>query len=143
MSVRDVEQLDERGMTAWDKHNTDEFADLFADGFVYRDSSLPEPLHSKDAIKQYMQGWYTAFPDMHVRQTNRVANEDAVSAEIEFIGTNSGPLMMGGQQLPPTGRSVVGHGAYFAKVRDGKIVEFSAHPDVAEMMMQLGMMPQG
>ena len=143
MSVREIEQLDDRGMSAWDKHNRDDFADMFADSFVFRDSSLPQPLQSKDEIRQYMQGWFTAFPDMHVRQINRVASEDSVGAEFEFTGTNTGPLMMGGQELPPTGRAVVGHGAYFVKVRDGKVVEFSAHPDVAEMMMQLGIMRQG
>jgi hypothetical protein len=49
---------------------------------------------------------------------------------------------MGGMEAPPTSRRVVGHGAYFVKVRDGKVVEFSAHPDAAGMMMQLGLLPQ-
>ncbi len=49
---------------------------------------------------------------------------------------------MGGMELPPTGRGITGRGSYIAKVRDGKIVEFRSHPDVAGMMMQLGLMPQ-
>jgi len=30
-------------------------------------------------------------------------------------------------------------GAYFGRVRNGKIVEFSSHPDPAGLMMQLGL----
>jgi hypothetical protein len=37
---------------------------------------------------------------------------------------------------------VVGRGAYFVRVKDGKILEFSCHPDAAGMMVKLGFMPQ-
>ncbi|MDQ0617326.1 ester cyclase [Arthrobacter globiformis] len=55
--------------------------------------------------------------------------------------TNTGPLHMGDKEIPATGKSVTATGAYFASVRDGKIVSFRAHPDVATMMGQLGLMP--
>ena len=75
-------------------------------------------------------------------QTNRVVGEDAVAAEVEFTGTNTGPMLMGGAEVPPTGRSVRGTGAYFAQVnQDGKMVRFSSHPDVASIMMQLQLSP--
>jgi hypothetical protein len=35
----------------------------------------------------------------------------------------------------------VGTGTYFGSVRDGKFVSFRVHPNVASMMMQLGLMP--
>ncbi len=34
-----------------------------------------------------------------------------------------------------------GRGTYFVRVRDGKVVEFNSYPDLAGMMMQLGLMP--
>ena len=114
---------------------------MFADSFVYTDDTMPEPLTSQEAVRDYMRAWYTAFPDMRVRETNRVVDEDSLAAEVEFTGTNTGPLSMGGQEMPPTGRTVTGHGTYFARVRDGRFTEFHAHPDAAGMMMQLGMMP--
>jgi predicted ester cyclase len=88
-----------------------------------------------------METWFTAFPDMHIRSVNRVVSEDAVAGELEFTGTNTGPLVVGGMQMPATGKSVKGTGSYFASVRDGKIASFSAHPDVAGMMVQLGTLP--
>lgn len=141
MSKADLEQLDDQGMAAWDQHDPDGFVALFADEFVWRDLTMPEEMHTADQAKQYMQGWFTAFPDMRVRTTNRVVGDDSLAAEVEFTGTNTGPLSMGGMEMPPTGRSVVGKGAYFARVENGKVVEFSSHPDAAGLMVQLGLMP--
>jgi steroid delta-isomerase-like uncharacterized protein len=140
MSV-EIEQIDDQGMAAWDRHDVAAFVDLLAPDFVWTDLTLPEPMRSRDQARQYMQAWFTAFPDMRVKQTNRVVGDDAVAAELEFTGTNSGPMMMGGMEIPPTGRSVLGRGSYFARVEHGKVVRFSTHPDVAGMMMQLGLMP--
>ena len=143
MSKEDLERLDDQGLAAWDNHKPDAFVEVLAHDFVVRDLSIPEPLRTRDEVRAYAQSWFTAFPDLQLRQTNRVIGEESVAAEYEFTGTNTGPLAMGGTELPPTGRSVVGRGAYFVKVQDGKVVEFSAHPDSAGLMMQLGLMPQG
>jgi len=139
---RDIERIDDQGMAAWDGHDVDAFMNLLADGFIWTDLTLPEPMRTKDQARQYMQAWFTAFPDMRIRQTNRVVSDDAAAAEVEFTGTNTGPMMMAGTEIPPTGKSVVGRGAYFARVEDGKVVQFSSHPDVAGLMMQLGFMPE-
>ena len=139
---REVEQVDDQGMAAWDGHDVDAFMALLADDFVWTDLTLPEPMRTKDQARQYMRAWFTAFPDMRVRQTNRVVSDGAAAAEVEFTGTNSGPMTMADREIPPTGKSVVGRGAYFARVEDGKIVQFSSHPDVAGLMMQLGFMPE-
>jgi steroid delta-isomerase-like uncharacterized protein len=142
MSMQDVQRVDEQGIAAWDSHNADAFVALFAENFVWRDSAMPEPIRTKDQAREYFQGWMTAFPDMHIKGINRVVSEDQVATELEFTGTNQGPMRMGGNEMPATGKKVTGHGTYFARIKDGKIVEFSSHPDVADMLMQLGMMPQ-
>lgn len=142
MSREEIERLDDQGMAAWHGHDAQAFADLFADRFVVNDLSTPEPITTRDGVRQYAQAWFTAFPDMSVKQTNRVVGEDTVAAELEFTGTNTGPMMMAGNEIPPTGKSVAGKGAYFARVAGGKVVEFNSYPDIAGMMMQLGFMPE-
>lgn len=144
MSVEDVKRIDERALAAWgDAHDVGAFLALCADDILWRDVSFPEPLRGKAAVQQYMQGWLTAFPDIRAKSTNRVVTEDSVACEIEWSGTNNGPLQgpPGTPALPPTGKRVNGKGAYFARVGNGKIVEFSAHPDMAGTLMQLGIMP--
>jgi steroid delta-isomerase-like uncharacterized protein len=141
MNKDELIALDDRGLADWDAHDVDGFAAMFADTFVYTDDTVPGAMTSVDQVQQYMSGWFTAFPEMRVKGLNRVVGDDAVAAEIEFTGTNSGPLRMGGMELPATGREITGHGTYFFRANGGKITEFHAHPNAAEMMMQLGLMP--
>ena len=143
MSKQDLERLDDLGIGAWENHKPDAFAELFADDFVLKDLTVPEPIRTREAVVAYAQAWFTAFPDLRMRRTNRVVGEDSLAAEVEFTGTNTGPLAMGSMVIPPTGKSVVGHGSYFVRVSDGKVTEFSANPDAAGLMVQLGLMPQG
>jgi predicted ester cyclase len=142
MSREELERLDDQGIAAWNAHDADGFLGLFADEFVWSDWTLPEPMRDREGARRYFDSWAAAFPDMQLKVLDRVVGDDAVAGEVEFTGTNSGPLQMGGAEIPPTNRSVVGRGTYIARVRGGKVVEFSSHPDVAGMMTQLGFMPQ-
>jgi hypothetical protein len=98
MSREELEQVDDRGMTAWDSHDTEAWLSLFGDEFVLNDWTLPAPIRDKEGVRQYFNAWMTAFPDMRVKQTNRVVGGDAVAAEIEFVGTNTGPMVMAGNE---------------------------------------------
>ena len=138
----DLERLDDQGMAAWDNHDGAAWEAIMADDVVLLDWTVPEPMRGKQAARQLFDAWMGAFPDMRVKQTGRVVGDDAVAGEVEFTGTNTGAMVMGGMEIPPTNRSVVGRGSYVAVVRDGKVVEFHSHPDAAGMMMQLGFMPQ-
>jgi steroid delta-isomerase-like uncharacterized protein len=140
MSREELERLDAQGMAAWDTHDADAFIGMFADDFVWHDWTVAEPIRDKQAAREYFSSWATAFPDMRVKQVAQVIGEDSVAAEVLWEGTNSGPMTMGGMTIPPTGKHVTGRGTYIAKVRDGKVVDFSSHPDVAGMAMQLGLM---
>lgn len=141
MTKDEIKQIDDQSLAAWDKHDANAFVGLFADKFTWHDWTMPQPISDKGGARQYFGGWMTAFPDMKATLVSRVIGDDAVASEITFAGTNSGPLMMGGKSLPPTNKKVVGRGTYIARVSGGKIVEYRSHPDLAGLMMQLGMMP--
>jgi steroid delta-isomerase-like uncharacterized protein len=141
MSRAEIEQLDDRGMAAWDQHDAAAFTALLADGFTFSDVMSPEAFTTREQVQAYMESWFTAFPDMRAKATNRVVSDDQVAGEVEITGTHTGPLQMGGQEIPATGKPIVGTGTYFGSVRDGKFVSFRVHPNVASMMMQLGLMP--
>jgi steroid delta-isomerase-like uncharacterized protein len=141
MGKQELEQLDDRGLAAWDSHDADAFVSLLADDFVWYDWTLPRPMRDKEQARQYFSSWGTAFPDLKTTNVTRVVGDESVFTEVEWTGTNSGPMSMGGNEIPPTNKAITGRGTYLWRAKDGKIVEFRSHPDVAGMMMQLGMMP--
>src|SRR5919108_1758775 len=99
-------------------------------------------MQGKDALRQYLQGWFSAFPDIKITVTNRVVTEDHVPSELDFTGTNTGDLQLApGATIPATGKTVNAKGTYFVHYKDGKPVEVHSYPDLAGMMMQLGLMP--
>ena len=143
MSVQNNIKLDEEEIAAWNARDVDRALAIFPDDVVWHDASSPQPFDGKGAIHQYLQGWFSAFPDIKITVKNRVATEDYVAAEIDFVGTNSGALQLtpGAPAMPATGRKVNGKGTYFVRFQNGKPVEVHTYPDLAGMMMQLGLMP--
>jgi steroid delta-isomerase-like uncharacterized protein len=141
MSIQDNLKKDVEEIAAWNAHDVERAAAVFPDDVVWIDAGSPQPMN-KDGLRQYLQDWFTAFPDIKITVTNRVVTEDQVASELDFTGTNNGPLQMGpGVTIPATGRKVNGKGTYFVRFKDGKPVEVHSYPDLAGMMMQLGLMP--
>jgi steroid delta-isomerase-like uncharacterized protein len=143
MSIQGNIKLDEENIAAWNAHDVDRSLAVLADNVVWHDVGSPDPMRDKAAVHQYIQSWFTAFPDMRIVVKNRVVTEDQVAAEVEFSGTNTGPLQMGPDTpaIPATGKKINSKGTYFVRIRDGKAVEVHTYPDAAGMMMQLGLMP--
>ena len=143
MSVQDNLKIDEENIAAWNAHDVDRFLAIVSDDIMWNDVSNPQPFQGKEAVRQYMQGWFSAFPDMKITVTNRLVTEDQVAGELEFTGTNSGPLQFGpgGPAIPATGKQANGKATYFVRIKNGKAVEVHTYPDTAGMMMQLGLMP--
>jgi steroid delta-isomerase-like uncharacterized protein len=143
MSVQENIKLDEDFIAAWNAHDPNAAVAVLSDDVVWQDVASPQPMQGKDAIRSYLGGWFTAFPDLDGVVKNRVVTEDQIAAEIEFTGTNSGPLQLapGGPAIPATGKKVTGKGTYFVRVQNGKGVEVHSYPDAAGLMMQLGLMP--
>jgi steroid delta-isomerase-like uncharacterized protein len=143
MSVQDNLKLDEKNFEAWNAHDIDGSLALYSDDIVWQDVGIPEPLRGKEAVRQYIQGWFSAFPDIKLTVKNRVVSEDQVAGELDWNGTQSGPLQLGPgtPALPATGMKVTGKGTYFVRVKDNKAAEVHTYPDTAGLMMQLGLMP--
>lgn len=143
MSIQDNLRLDDEEIAAWNAHNAERAAEIFPNDVVWNDISSPQPLQGRDAVRQHLQSWFTAFPDLKITVKNRVVTDEQLAAELEFTGTNSGPLQLapGAPAIPATGRTVHGKGTYFVRFDNGQPVEVHSYPDAAGMMMQLGLMP--
>ena len=143
MSIQENIRLDGEFIAAWDTHDVDRALAILSEDVVWHDVASPEPMRGKAAIRPYLQGWFIAFPDLKSEVKNRVVSEDQVATEVEFTGTNTGPLQMAASApaIPATGKQVRGKGTYFMRIRNGKAVEIHTYPDAAGLMMQLGLIP--
>jgi len=144
MSIEENIRLDDAMRAAWNSHDVEKLLAICDDNIIWRDVASPEPYRGKEGARQFMKGWMTAMPDLNYRERNRLVTEDAVAVEFEFSGTNSGPIQIapGAPAIPATGKKVnAAKGTYFGRIRGGKWVEFSSYPDIAGLMMQLGLMP--
>jgi predicted ester cyclase len=93
-------------------------------------------------LQQYWQAWIGAFPDAKVEILKNVGAEDGtVVTEFRARGTNNGPMTMGGQQIPATGKPVDIVFCQVSTVKDGTITEARLYYDAMAFGTQLGLMP--
>ena len=95
----------ERYVRGWVAHDADAvLATLNADG-TYEDPSTGGPV-SGQAFKAYMQGLWSAFPDLTFeKQSLGAMAADLIAAQWVMTGTNSGSMM----GLPPTDMDIEMH----------------------------------
>ena len=108
---------------------------------MWNDTATPDPIRGKAGAQEFLNKWINAFPDFRMKTLSATVEDDRIAVELEFSGTNNGPLKVGDQpEIPATHRKVINRGCFFAKVKNGKFVEMRSYPDMAGMMMQLGLM---
>lgn len=105
--------------------------------------NVPEgtTLRGPDGVRQFFEGWTTAFPDANVETKTVVADEN--TAVIEFIGrgTQTGPLVGQAMTIPPTGKRVELTFIAISDMRGGKIASIRNNFDMLSMLTQLGLVP--
>ena len=100
----------------------------------------PEVLHGREAIKESMQGWFTAFPDTQWELQNLMSSGDTFVAEGLFKGTQTGPLPTPEGEIPPTGKTVEMPCCFIGRVSEnGLVSEDRTYVNAAMMMEQLGL----
>jgi steroid delta-isomerase-like uncharacterized protein len=93
-----------------------------------------------DAMVQYNDMFLKAFPDASHEIVARLEAMGAIVMEVNYRGTNTGPMVTPQGELPATGRSVVIRGCWILRTRDGKVASFHAYFDQMGFMQQLGVM---
>lgn len=140
MTPNEILKMHEQVIDAWNRHDPKKFISLLDENIVLYDTSVPTPVKGKNQAEQYFNTWVRAFPDLTMKTFNTVISGDNIAAEIECTGTNKGPLKIGDQpEIPATNRKGATKMCFFAKVKDGKTLEVRTYPDVAGMMIQLGL----
>jgi steroid delta-isomerase-like uncharacterized protein len=139
------EETSRKAADAFNKHDLDALAKLYAEDAVAYDPMYPEPLRGRAAIRKDAATFFKGFPDIHYEIIGTIAKDDRNGAdEVRMTGTHTGPLETPtGQELPPTNKRVELKGAAFTRLNErGEIVEERRYYDVATVLRQLGVMPE-
>jgi predicted ester cyclase len=76
---------------------------------------------------------HQAFPDVHFKAEDIIAENDRVVVRFSIVGTHKGEF----QGIKPTGRQVRWSGINIARFANGKIVELWGEADMLSLMRQL------
>jgi predicted ester cyclase len=139
----DLKELAKRSIELFNAHDAAGLAELDDPDVVF---SSPSPsgrneIRGRDAVREYNQGWFDAFPDARITVVTECIGEDSIATEAIFEGTHTGPMKSEMGEIPPTGKSLKGHYVQIVRVKDGLNISGSLYFDQVELMTQLGLMP--
>jgi len=98
-------------------------------------------LHGRQAMRQFVEGFRRAFPDVQHSVESVYTSGDSVIVELTFAGTHSGPFRTPSGEIPPTGKSIRIRQAQVVEMKSGKAISIRAYFDRMQMMEQLGLVP--
>lgn len=88
-------------------------------------------------LKDVLRGMKAAFPDIHWKVQEQIAEQDKVVTRFEWTGTHQGAFL----GVPATGRPVKVWGVVIDRLEDGKIKDTRIIMDALGLMMQFGVFP--
>ncbi len=82
----------------------DEIADLsrqdlgavlgyYSEDVYFEDVTVAEPCRGKEAMREFMAGFYGAFPDLRIEIRNIIGSGNLVAAEYDLLGTHRGEFL--------------------------------------------------
>ncbi len=131
---RQTQEINDRTYTAWNAHDAEAVAAIFAEDAVIFEIGGVGELRGRAAVRERARALLTAFPDLRLERLALVIDGDRHADRWVLTGTHQGPLF----GMPPTGRRVRVEGAAFTRLgADGLVVEDVHLSDVAGLMAQL------
>ena len=121
---------------AMNNKDTSIVVDLLADNYVDHDAPPGFPPGAQ-GMKDMMEMFFTAFPDLKITINQLVAEGDIVVGAMTSAGTQTRDFM----GIPPSGKKMSITEMHMVCVADGKAVEHWGAADSMTMMQQIGAMP--
>jgi steroid delta-isomerase-like uncharacterized protein len=111
--------------------------ELIDQDYVLYDPTAPAPLRGPNGLRQSLEPFRAAFPDLRLSVEDQVAEGDKVATRWIFTGRHDGDFF----GIPPTGKQVEVTGISIERVAGGRIVEDRMELDALGLMRQLGAVP--
>lgn len=128
----------------WNMQKGDAVVTQCAEDVVYQDPFLPQAIKGREAVRQYLNGLFAAFPDFTlVNRGMIVEGDEAVQRNDVVRATMKGPIRTPqGQTIPPTHKSFSGEYAVVLSFDSHqKVKNFRVFGDSLAIFRQLGLPP--
>jgi steroid delta-isomerase-like uncharacterized protein len=125
-------------IAAQEARDLDRLIALHSEDAVVEEVPTGIAYEGREAIREYFEGFYAAFPDATMRYTNAFASDAWAAAEWTFSGTYTGrlPDLPPGEGQPLTTRGVDIIDLAGDQVRGGRV-----YYDLYGFLVQLGVLP--
>jgi predicted ester cyclase len=120
----------------WGNRNLNVVDEMCGPDYVGRISGVPGPVQGREALKQLIAAYFTAF-DVDDTPEFLVAEGDIVVIHDAYRFKHKGEF----QGIPATGKEASVTGTDIYRIVDGKIVEQWVEGDLLGLMQQLGILP--
>ena len=135
MSEKDNVRLMDEAFSAMNAHDLDRYVSNHDDSYVWESDAFPTPVRGREGVKQTLQMYFNAFPDLHFERQQIIAGGDSVVVRWEATGTHKGDF----NGIPPTNKRVTSRGCTVSEIRNGRFVKASTYMDQLTLLRQLGL----
>ena len=122
---------------AWNSHDMESVLRFYSPEYVGSDVGQPVLQRGYQGLREMLQTYWGAFPDLQFLVTDRVVDGSRLAIVWVAEGTHWGPIM----NIPPTGRKVQVRGMSVVNVENGLIVSGQYIWDLAGMLRHMGLLP--
>jgi steroid delta-isomerase-like uncharacterized protein len=123
---------------AFNRGNPGVVEEIYAPDYVGRTGGFPEQTPGPEGVKEFVELYRSAFPDLHTTSIDdMVAEGDKVAYRWTAVGTHRGELL----GVPPSNNRVELTGITIERIEGSKIVETYNNFDQLGMMRQIGAIP--
>jgi steroid delta-isomerase-like uncharacterized protein len=98
-------------------------------------------LRGREQVREYMQIFWSAFPDMNIKESYQIIAGDTAVTESTYSGTHTGTLRTPNGDLAATGKRVQGRQVSVQRVKDGEVWSEHLYFDQMEFLGALGLVP--
>ena len=123
-------------LDAFNRRDLAALAALWSPDFHYL--APGDETRGREAALERERRLYEAFPDIVATATRQVADAERLALEVTLTGTHTGPLRVGGLDVPATGQALRFSFAAVFEIQGGLARSERVYYDRAELMAQLG-----
>lgn len=125
-------------LEAWNAHDIERASALYASDYQGIDVGEAKPQHGRQAVRQTLERYFAAFPDLHFTTEDAIIQGNRVAVIWSAQGTHRGRLM----NIPATGRTAVIRGITVLTIEGNQAKQGIFMWDVAGLLRSLGLLPE-